>query len=87
MFIRKTTTRRVSKTSYESVRLVRNVREGERVRQTTVLNLGSDFAVAKPQWRELVAIIEDQLNGSASLLEPAPDLCQVADEIVRKLRR
>ena len=87
MFIRKTTTRRVGNTAYELYRLVQSVREGERVRQTVLLNLGSDFAVPKPQWRELVAIITDQLTGSATLFERDPDLCQVADAIVRKLRR
>ena len=38
---------------YHSYRLVRSERSGERVRQRTLLNLGSDFAVATEYWAVL----------------------------------
>jgi len=87
MFIRRTITRRVGKTDCQSFRLVHPVREGDRVRQKTLLNPGSAFTVPKPQWRGLVATIDDQLAGTAALSEPDPDLVAVATGIVQKLRR
>ena len=51
MFIRRTRTRSTDGGKvYFSYRLVRSERSGERVRQRTLLNLGSDFAVAQEEW-------------------------------------
>jgi len=66
---------------------VHAVREGDKVRQKTLLNLGSAFAVPTSPWRALVAIIDDQLAGTAALFAPDPDLVTVATGIVQQLRR
>lgn len=86
MFIRQTITRRTADKEYASFRLVEAARTGKRVQQKTLLNLGSQFTVPRERWRELVGIIKMQLDGRIPLLEPDPELAQVADGIVRQLR-
>ena len=86
MFIRKTLTGRGDGGErYASYRLVRSERIGGKVRQVTLLNLGADFGVPQEQWRELTLLIEALLAGSEPLLEPAPGLRPVAEDIVRRL--
>ena len=53
MFIRRTRTRPASGEVYYSHRLVRSERSGEKVRQRTLLNLGSDFPVERGHWAVL----------------------------------
>ena len=57
MFIRRTKTRSAEARS-TTPRLVRSERSGERVRQRTLLNLGSDFAVATEHWAVLCSRIQ-----------------------------
>ena len=72
MFIRRTKTRTSEDgTQYFSYRLVRNERQGDRVRQRTLLNLGSHFPVEKRHWRLLCARIT-QLIGRQETLLPLP---------------
>ena len=72
MFIRRTKTRTTEDgTQYFSYRLVRNERQGDRVRQRTLLNLGSHFPVEKRHWRLLCARIT-QLIGRQETLLPLP---------------
>ena len=59
MFIRKTTThRRASGEGYSVFRLVASVRDGAKVRQQNILNLGSEFNLPKEQWALLCHRIE-----------------------------
>lgn len=68
MFIRKTPIKsKTNGTSYFTYRLVESRRTEQGVRQTTLLNLGSHFAVPKEQWPELVSRVNDHLYGQASL--------------------
>lgn len=73
MFIRCTNTRsRVSGEAYFSHRLVETHREGNVVRQRTLLNLGSHFNLPQSEWPVLAARIEPLLRGQDSLLPPRP---------------
>ena len=54
---------------YFSYRLVRSERSGERVRQRTLLNLGSDFGVTPEHWPVLCARIEQLISPQAVLVE------------------
>lgn len=72
MFIRRTKTRTAEDgTRYFSHRLVRSERQGDRVRQRTLLNLGSNFPVEKRHWRLLCARVT-QLVGRRETLLPLP---------------
>ena len=71
MFIRRTRTRRTDTgQDYFTYRLVRTEREGQRVRQRTLLNLGSHYDIDRTQWPTLCARIEQLLSGPADLLDP-----------------
>ena len=70
MFIRRTRTRSAEGGKvYHSYRLVRSERSGERVRQRTLLNLGSEFAVATEHWAVLCSRIEQLLERQGVLVE------------------
>ena len=86
MYIRETLTRRIANKTYRSVRLVESRRVGSKVQQKTLLNLGASFLIPKPQWAELVEIIEAKLAGNEFLFEPAPKLAAAAESIVQRLR-
>ena len=86
MFIRKSLAKRVGKTDDYTFRLVKSVREGERLRQKTLLNLGCDFDVPKPHGRELVRIIKDKLSGMTARFDDDPELVSPAEPLVRRLR-
>lgn len=69
MFIRQTKTRRsVSGEDYTTFRLVVSERVGAKVRQRTLLNLGSNFSLPKEQWSSLCTRIDQILSGQGSLL-------------------
>ena len=72
MLIRRTLTRRTDGQAYYSHRLVRNTREGNKVRQRTLLNLGSEFAIDKAHWPALCQRIDEIRHGQASLLPDIP---------------
>ena len=68
MFIRRTQTRsRASGEPYATYRLVQSARVGSAVKQTTLLNLGSHFALPRQEWAALCARIEALLRGQQSL--------------------
>ena len=78
MFVRRTLTRSLdSGEHYYSHRLVRSERTGGRVRQVTLLSLGSQFALAPEQWPGLCARIDELLDGRAT---PAARACEPAVE-------
>jgi transposase len=75
MFIRRTTIKsRRTGEPYYTYRLVESIREGGRVRQRTLLNLGRHFEVPRAQWPALAQRIEALLGAQAELfaaeLEP-----------------
>ena len=70
MYIRRVTTRRTaSGETYHSYRLVESRREGGRVRQVALLNLGRHFDLPEGLWPALCARLE-QLLGSQGVLVP-----------------
>ena len=81
MFVRRTLTRRTGGQDYYSQRLVRSERDGAKVRQRTLLNLGGAFDIPKARWPVLCRRIDEVLNGQASLLDDVADA--VEDEAQR----
>jgi transposase len=69
MFIRRTPTRRAaSGETYHTYRLVESRREGDRVRQTTLLNLGCHFDLAEEHWPSLCARLAQLLGSQGALV-------------------
>ena len=69
-----------------SHRLVQASRVDGKVRHRTLLNLGTDYPVAKEKWREVAELAEALLHGHPPLLEAAPDVQAAAEDIVARLR-
>lgn len=66
MYIRRTAIKsRRTGEPYYTYRLVESVREGERVRQRTLLNLGRHFDVPHEQWTALAQRIEQLVSGQS----------------------
>jgi len=87
MFIRHAKTRTTRDGScYYSHRLVENHRVADRVRQRTLLNLGTQFSFPREQWQELTQRVEQILRGQHDLLlPPTGELEQQAQTIVKLL--
>lgn len=69
---------------YSNYRLVESYRnQSGKVRQNTILTLGTDFSVDKSQWRLLVDRIEEICSGQISLLPLSPKLEKEAESIAR----
>ena len=87
MFIRRTKTRTTdSGEHYYSYRLVDTYRVAERVRQRTLLNLGSGFKLPPEQWKQLSQRIEQIVLGQHEVLLPlAPEVECEAQRIAASL--
>lgn len=69
MFIRRTQTRSLSSgQTYFTHRLVRSHRVSGKVRQQTLLNLGSHFSIPRQDWPLLCRRLDEILSGQRSLL-------------------
>ncbi len=93
MFIRRTKTRTAEDgTEYFAFRLVENRRFGDKVRQRTLLSLGSGFAVDRKDWRLLCARISQLLSLRDPLLPadcPGPveaEAQRIAAQLVSRAR-
>ena len=74
MYIRRTKSRQTDGASYHTHRLVRSERDGAKVRQRTLLNLGRHFDIARAHWPLLCQRVEQELDGQARLFgSPAPE--------------
>ena len=69
-----------------SVRLVKNQRVGDRVKQTTLLNLGTHWSVPQTLWAAVARRVEESLAGQQPLLDSEPDVEAAAEEVVALLR-
>ena len=70
MFIRRTQTRnRNAGEPYSTYRLVQTSRVGSRVKQATLLNLGSHFDLPQQEWAALARHIDELLQGQQPLLD------------------
>ena len=65
---------------YYTHRLVESVRDGEKVKQRTLLNLGKNFAVDKEHWPALTARIDQLLHDPGEQQAALFDLKQSLDE-------
>ena len=72
MFVRRTRTRATGGAVYHTHRLVRSERDGDRVRQRTLLNLGRHFDVDRELWPLLCQRVEQILDGRGELFGDAP---------------
>lgn len=69
MFIRRATTRRAASGEvYHTYRLVESRREGDHVRQTTLLNLGRHFDLAEAHWPSLCLRLSQLLGSQGALV-------------------
>ena len=71
MYVRRTKSRQTDGASYHTHRLVRSERDGRKVRQRTLLNLGRHFDIDREHWPLLCQRVEQALGGGAQLLDPA----------------
>ncbi len=87
MFIRRTKTRTTEGGGhYYSYRLVDTYRIADRVRQRTLLNLGSSFYFSREQWPELIQRIEEIILGQHKVLLPClPEIESEAQRIAAQL--
>ena len=90
MYIRKTKIKsnKAGLEDYFTFRLVFSERIADKVKQRTLLNLGSNFSLPKDQWHSLTDRIDQILSGQQSLLSE-PELIeslaqQYAAQIVAK---
>ena len=72
MFVRRTRTRATDGAVYHTHRLVRSERDGDRVRQRTLLDLGRHFDVERELWPLLCQRVEQVLDGQGDLFGDAP---------------
>jgi len=73
MFIRKVKTRTMKDgRTYHAIRLVHNVRYGNKVKQETLLNLGSNYKIHERNWTKLSYRIQELFVGQATFLSPLP---------------
>ena len=74
MFVRRTRTRATDGGSvYHTHRLVRSERDGGRVRQRTLLNLGRHFDIDRELWPLLCQRVEQILDGGVELFADASE--------------
>jgi hypothetical protein len=86
MYIRRTQTRSgVTGESYFTYRLVRSERVGGKVKQVTLLNLGSQFRFPAECWGDLCRRIEEIVSGQASLTGLPGELEEVAQRYAGQL--
>jgi len=79
MYIRQTKiSSRRSGDAYTTFRLVTSERIGGRVKQRTILNLGTNFNLPKEKWPELCTRIEEILAGQGTLFPLAKEIEQEA---------
>jgi transposase len=86
MYIRKTTTKKAADGSaYSTFRLVSSERVGGKVRQKTVLNIGSCFELPLSSWGRLCSRIESILEGTIPLLPLPNDIEALAQEFAARI--
>ena len=86
MYIKATKTHSKAGAPAYSHRLVQAGRVDGKVRHKTLLNLGTDFAVARDKWGEVASLAEDLLHGRVPLIDADAGIRGAAEDIVRRLR-
>ena len=86
MFIRRTPTRhKATGEAYFTHRLVRSERIGCKVRQCTLLNLGSHFPLPEEHWPTVCARIEQILSAQATMLPLTPPIEEAAQRYAAQI--
>jgi transposase len=86
MYIREVTqTAKDTGKKYSTYRLVESVRTSRGVRQRLLLNLGSNFSLAKDKWNLLANRIEEITTGQQDLFESEPELEKIARRYAKAL--
>jgi hypothetical protein len=70
---------------YRTYKLVDSVRTERGPRQTTILNLGSDFSLPKEDWKHLANCIEEIVTEQQSFFEYPPKIKELADKYARRI--
>jgi hypothetical protein len=86
MYIRETTTsKKADGTSYSSFRIVASERINGKVKQKTLLNIGSVFDLPSRLWDTLCSRIEDILEGAVPLIPPPEKIEYYAQQFAARL--
>ena len=72
---------------YRTYKLVDSVRTERGPRQTTVLNLGSDFKLPKKHWKQLANCIEEIITEQQNIFEYPQKIRALADQYARRVIR
>jgi hypothetical protein len=70
---------------YHTYKLVDSVRTERGPRQTTVLNLGTDFDLPKEDWKQLANCIEEIITGQRSLVEHPKKIRSLAERYAKRI--
>ena len=70
---------------YRTYKLVDSVRTERGPRQTTVLNLGSDFRLPKEDWKQLANCIEEIVTEQQNIFEHPRKIRKLADGYARRI--
>jgi hypothetical protein len=86
MYIRKTTTKKASDGNYYTTfRIVSSERVQGKVKQRTILNIGSCFELDERLWAQLCKKIDDILNGNLSLIPFPYEIEKYAQEFAARI--
>jgi transposase len=86
MYIRKTTTKKAADgTRYSTYRIVTSERILGKVKQRTLLNIGSCFELEEKFWPQLCKRIDDIVNGRLSLLPPIQEIEEYAQQFAARI--
>ena len=72
---------------YRTYKLVDSVRTERGPRQTTVLNLGSDFNLPKKDWKQLANCIEEIVTEQQNIFDYPKKIRTLADQYARRIIR
>jgi transposase len=86
MYIRKTTTKKAADgTYYTTFRIVASERVQGKVKQRTLLNIGSGFDLHESRWPQLCKRIDDILGGTLALLTPEQKIEDYAQSFAARI--
>ena len=86
MYIRRTTIKsRKDGGQYYTYRLVRSERIGEKVRQHTLLNLGTSISLPGEQWPELVSRIQAVIDGQTEIVKTTQAIEELAQNYAAQI--
>jgi len=86
MFIRRTLSKAgKGRKKYYTYRLVESYRVGDKVRQRTLLSLGSDFSLPQSQWADLTRRIEEIVENRGGLIEVNESVEALAQNYAAKI--